>query len=232
LGRSFKVEFDPPLWDTEQKAREVWRMGLISLLFRSPGAFILLVIPLLYSIVIHELAHGWVAYKMGDSTAKWLGRLTLNPLKHLDPIGTLMLFIFGFGWAKPVPVNFNNLHDPRKGLILVSAAGIIANTILAFLALLLLRIFNPAPFGASYIFLYYMAQINIILAAFNLIPIPPLDGSKILMGFSSPQFQYTLARLEPYGFFIIIALLYLNILDPLIALFRWIIIGIISLLLP
>ena len=207
-------------------------MGLINLLFRNPGAFILLIIPLLYSIIFHELAHGWVASKMGDGTAKWLGRLSLNPLKHLDPIGTLMLFFFGFGWAKPVPVNFNNLNDPRKGLILVSAAGIIANTILAFIALFLLRIVNPSPFGAVSTFLIYMAQINIMLAAFNLIPIPPLDGSKILMGFSSAQFQYSLARLEPYGFFIIIGLLYLGILNPLISLFEWIIASIISLLLP
>lgn len=207
-------------------------MGLINLLFRNPGAFILLIIPLLYSIIFHELAHGWVASKMGDSTAKWLGRLSLNPLKHLDPVGTLMLFFFGFGWAKPVPVNFNNLNDPRKGLILVSAAGIVANTILAFIALFLLRILNPSPFGAVSTFLIYMAQINIMLAAFNLIPIPPLDGSKILMGFSSAQFQYSLARLEPYGFFIIIGLLYLGILNPLISLFEWIIASIISLLLP
>lgn len=207
-------------------------MGLISLLFKNPGAFILLVIPLLYSIVLHELAHGWVANKMGDSTARWLGRLSLNPLRHLDPIGTLMLFIFGFGWAKPVPVNFNNLHGFRKGLIFVSAAGIVANTLLAFVSLLLLHLINPTPFGAIYMFLIYMAQINIMLAAFNLIPIPPLDGSKILMGLSSGQFQYSLARLEPYGFFIIIGLLYLGILNPLISLFEWIITGIISLLLP
>jgi len=153
-------------------------------------------------------------------------------MKHLDPIGTLMLFFFGFGWAKPVPVNFNNLNNPRKGLILVSAAGIIANTILAFLALFILRVLNPAPFGAVSTFLVYMAQINIMLAAFNLIPIPPLDGSKNSHGVLLPQFQYSLARLEPYGFFIIIALLYLNILDPLIALFEWIITAIISLLLP
>jgi Zn-dependent protease len=207
-------------------------MGLIRLLFANPGAFILLIIPLTYSIIIHELAHGWVAEKMGDSTARWLGRLSLNPLKHLDPIGTLMLFIFGFGWAKPVPVNFNNLHDPRKGMILVSAAGIVANTLLAFVALFLLRVVNPPPFGVTSTFLIYMAQINIILASFNLIPIPPLDGSKILMGFSSTRFQYTLAQLEPYGFFIIIGLLYLGILDPLITLFQWIITSIISLLLP
>src|SRR4030067_492852 len=207
-------------------------MGLLSLLFRNPAAFILLIIPLLYSIIIHELAHGWVADKMGDSTARWLGRLSLDPRKHLDPIGTLMLFIFGFGWAKPVPVNFNNLYNQRKGMILVSAAGILANTNLAFIALLLLRLLNPAPFGAVATFLIYMAQINIMLAAFNLIPIPPLDGSQILMGFSSPQIQYSLARIEPYGFFIIIGLLYLGILNPLISLFEWIITGIITLFLP
>lgn len=207
-------------------------MGLIGLLFKNPGAFLLLVIPLIYSIVLHELAHGWVADKMGDSTARWFGRLTLNPFKHLDPIGTLMLFIFGFGWAKPVPVNFNNLYDERKGLILVSAAGIVANTMLAFISLLLLQIFNPPPFGPFSMFFVYMAQINIMLAAFNLIPIPPLDGSKILMGFSSYQFRYSLARLEPYGFFIIIGLLYLGILNPLISLFEWIVMGILRIFLP
>jgi Zn-dependent protease len=207
-------------------------MGLIQLLLHNPGAFILLIIPLLYSIILHELAHGWVAEKMGDGTARWLGRLSLNPWKHLDPIGTLMLLMFGFGWAKPVPVNFNNLRDPRKGLILVSAAGIVANICLAFIAFLLLHLVNPAPFGVIYTFLIYMAQINIMLASFNLIPIPPLDGSKILMGFSSAQFQYSLSRLEPYGFFIIIGLLYLGILNPLISFFEWIIISAISLILP
>jgi len=206
-------------------------MGLISLLFRNPGAFILLVIPLMYSIIIHELAHGWVADKMGDSTARWLGRLSLDPRKHLDPIGTLMLFIFGFGWAKPVPVNFDNLRDQRKGLILVSAAGIVANILLAFISLFLLQLLNPAPFGAVSTFLIYMAQVNIMLAAFNLIPLPPLDGSKILMGFAPPQLQYTLARIEPYGFFIILFLLMLNVLDPLISLFERIIISIISIIL-
>ena len=90
-------------------------MGLLNLLFSDPMAFVLVAIPLLYSIILHELAHGWVASKMGDPTARWLGRLTLNPLKHLDPIGTAMLFIFGFGWAKPVPVNFNNLRPLDKG---------------------------------------------------------------------------------------------------------------------
>ena len=207
-------------------------MELLNLLIRDPVTFILLAIPLLYSIILHELAHGWVADKMGDPTAKRLGRLSLNPLRHLDPIGTIMLFLFGFGWAKPVPVNFENLHDRRKGLILVSSAGIAANMALAFLAFLIFRLIAPTPGGMLHTFLYYLAQINIILASFNLIPIPPLDGSKILMGFVSARAQYTLARLEPFGFFIIIGLLYLGALNPLIALFRWIILTLIGILLP
>ncbi len=207
-------------------------MGLISLLFKDPVVFVLVAIPLLYSIIIHELAHGWVAYKMGDPTAKWLGRLSLNPIKHLDPIGTIMLFVFGFGWAKPVPVNFENLRDERKGLIFVSAAGITANIILAFCSFLLLRLLAPSPFGAMSTILFYFAQINIMLASFNLIPIPPLDGSKILMGFLSRRAQYTLERIEPYGMFIIIGLLYIGFLNPLIAFFRQIILGIIGVLIP
>jgi Zn-dependent protease len=207
-------------------------MGLLRLLLNDPISFVLLAFPLLYSVIIHEVAHGWVALKMGDQTAKWLGRLTLDPRKHLDPIGTLMLFVFGFGWAKPVPVNFNNLRDFRKGLIFVSAAGIAANVVLAFLSLLALRYFHPSPFGITSTVLTYLAQINILLASFNLIPIPPLDGSKILMGFASRNFQYSLARLEPYGMFIVIGLLYLGVLDPVVAFFRWLIVGFISLLLP
>jgi len=207
-------------------------MGLINILFKDPFTFILIAIPLLYSIIIHELAHGWVAFKMGDPTAKWLGRLSLNPVKHIDPVGTIMLLVFGFGWAKPVPVNFDNLRDARKGLIFVSAAGIVANIILAFFSLFLLRFFAPSPFTVVSTVLYYFAQINIMLAAFNLIPVPPLDGSKILMGFVSRKFQYTLASIEPYGMFIIIGLLWLGALNPLIAFFRWTILSIINILIP
>lgn len=207
-------------------------MGLLNLLINDPLTFILLAIPLLYSIIIHELAHGWVAYRMGDPTAKMLGRLSLNPLKHLDPIGTLMLFMFGFGWAKPVPVNISNIHDTRKGFILVSSAGVIANMIFAFIAFFLFRLLSPSPGSVPATFLYYLAHINIILASFNLIPIPPLDGSKILMGFAPERFQYYLSRLEPYGLFIIIGLLYFGVLDPLVAFFRWIILFLIGILLP
>jgi Zn-dependent protease len=207
-------------------------MGLLNLLIRDPLTFVLLVIPLVYSIVIHELAHGWVAYRMGDSTAKLLGRLSLNPIRHLDPVGTLMLFIFGFGWAKPVPVNFDNLRDARKGLIFVSSAGIVANMCFAFMAFLVSRILSPASGSVPATFLFYLAHINIVLAAFNLIPIPPLDGSKILMGFLPPRMQYFFSRLEPYGFFIIIGLLFFGALNPLIDFFRWIILTIIRILLP
>ena len=207
-------------------------MGLLNLLLKDPLGFILIAIPLLYSIIFHELAHGWVAYLMGDPTAKSLGRLSLNPLKHLDPMGTIMLFIFGFGWAKPVPVNFNQLRDRHKGMILVSAAGIITNMLLAFSALFLNRLLSLPPSSMFAVLLYYFAQINIILAAFNLIPLPPLDGSKILMGFTSPSVQNFLFRLERYGFVIIIALLYLGVLDPVIRFFQWMILSLIKLLLP
>ncbi len=207
-------------------------MGLLSLLIDNPLAFIIIAIPLLYAIVFHELAHGWVAYRMGDPTAKQMGRLTLNPIKHLDLLGTLMLFIVGFGWAKPVPVNFSRLRDVRKGMILVASAGIIMNMILAFSALFLSSLLSLSVSGMPGQMLFYFAKINIILAAFNLIPIPPLDGSKILLGFAPPNIQAFLLRLERFGFFIVIGLLYLGVLDPVIDFFQWGIVSIIQVLLP
>jgi Zn-dependent protease len=208
------------------------QMGLLNLLVNDPVTFFLLAVPLLYSIIIHELAHGWVAFRMGDPTAKLTGRLTWNPLKHLDPIGTIMLFIFGFGWAKPVPVNFGYIENTRKGLVLISSAGIIANFFLAFFSFFIYRVLSPPPSSPAAQVIFYMAQINIILASFNLIPIPPLDGSKILMGVSSQRFQNALSRLEPYGFFIIIGLLYTGVLDPVIKFFRFLILALIRILLP
>jgi Zn-dependent protease len=207
-------------------------MGLIQLLFRDPLTFVLLVIPLMYSIILHELAHGWVAYRMGDPTAKWLGRLSLDPRKHLDPFGSIALLIFGFGWAKPVPVNFLNLRDLRQGMIFVSAAGITANLILAFVAFLVMRLTQGYDIESLNTLLYFMARVNIMLAAFNLIPIPPLDGSKILMGFLPGEYRYQLERLEPYGLFIILGLLYIGILNPVISLFQNIIIYVIQLFIP
>ncbi len=206
-------------------------MGLLNLLLQNPVVFFMLAVPILYSIIIHELAHGWVADRMGDPTARLSGRLSLNPLKHLDPVGTLMLLFFGFGWAKPVPINLSNIRDQRKGLIMVSAAGIVANIFLAFAALLGWQLLSPSGSVETKLILYYTAQINIILASFNLIPIPPLDGSKILMGFMPSQLQYSFSRLEPYGFFIIIGLLYIGALDPVITFFRGLILSLISMLL-
>jgi Zn-dependent protease len=206
-------------------------MGLLNLLLKDPLGFIIIAIPLLYSIIFHELAHGWVAWRMGDPTARSLGRLSLNPLKHLDPMGTIMLFLFGFGWAKPVPVNFNQLRDRRMGMILVSSAGIITNMLLAFCALFLYRLLSLPPSSIPAQLLYYFARINIILAAFNLIPLPPLDGSKILMGFASSSVRNFLSRFERYGFFIIIALLYSGVLTPIIRFFEWMILLLIKLLL-
>jgi Zn-dependent protease len=212
-------------------------MGLIQLLLRDPLSFVLLAIPLLYSIIIHELAHGWVAYQMGDPTAKRLGRLSLDPRRHIDPIGTLMLFLFGFGWAKPVPVNFANLRDLRKGLIFVSSAGITANIMLAFLSFFMLRLVSPLSLESLDIMLFYTGRINIVLALFNLIPIPPLDGSKILMGFATGRLRHELLRLEPYGMFMIMGLFglfYLRVisLNSLIDFFQSIILGTIKLFLP
>ena len=146
-------------------------MGLLSLLLRNPAAFILLVIPLLYSVIFHELAHGLVASWFGDDTAKNAGRLSLNPMSHLDPIGTLMLFVVGFGWAKPVPVDYYRLNHTRFGLIAVSLAGCATNILLAMAAIFLLQF----PFiNSDSLFLSILtivARINIILGAFNLIPI-------------------------------------------------------------
>ena len=172
-------------------------MGLLNLLVNDPLTFLFwryrFSIP---SSSMNWPTAGWLI-AWGIRRPNTLGRLTLNPLKHLDPIGTAMLFIFGFGWAKPVPVNFNRLGHTRLGLILVSSAGIVANMIFAFLAVLLLRLLSPSPSGSIGQLLYYLAQINIMLASFNLIPIPPLDGSKILMGFLPERLQYALSRLEP-----------------------------------
>ena len=208
-------------------------MGLINLLLQDPLAFVILSVLLLYSIIFHELAHGWVALRMGDATAKWLGRLTLNPIKHLDIIGTLMLLIVGFGWAKPVPDNMENIpiEKRRRGLILVSAAGVTANMIIAFIAMLLLKLlpFDPSVMAPQ--ILYWLAKINIMLAAFNLIPIPPLDGSKILMGFTPESFNRVLYQIEPFGFFIVLGLLFLGVLNPVINLFQYIIMAAISVLL-
>lgn len=191
-------------------------MGLASLLFKDPIAFSLLAIPLLYSVILHEISHGWVAYLFGDDTARRTGRLSLNPLVHLDPIGTLALFLVGFGWAKPVPIVYSNLRNFRLGLICVSLAGCVTNIIIATLSILLLQFQIITANPMATIVLLVMAKINIILGAFNLIPIPPLDGSRILYGILPEKAQGALAKIEPYSLLILFALLFTGILNPVI----------------
>jgi Zn-dependent protease len=191
-------------------------MGLVSLLFSNPVLFLALALLLLYSIIAHEVAHGWVAYLFGDDTAMRYGRLTLNPLPHIDPLGALMLFVVGFGWARPVPVNYSALKNTRLGLLCVALAGCFTNILIAAIAIFLLQFGLVHANSVLSLLLPIVIKINIILGAFNLIPIPPLDGSKILMSFLPRGAQEKFARLEPYGFFILIALLFTGLLNPVI----------------
>ena len=173
----------------------------------------------LLAITLHELAHGYVAYCLGDNTAKAAGRLTLNPLAHLDPIGALMMLIAGFGWAKPVPVNpFFFKGNRTKGMMLVSLAGPLVNLIVAYIAYLIFVLGNGFFDNAFMnLFLRTCVTLNIYLAVFNLIPIPPLDGSKILAGFLPKQTAFKfLSTMEQYGFLILMVLILLNITDLII----------------
>lgn len=176
--------------------------------------------PLLFAITVHETAHGWVASKLGDQTAKWLGRLSLNPAKHIDPVGTIIvpiiLFALGgfmFGWAKPVPVNWQNLKNPQRDMALVAVAGPMANLLMAILWALVAKLAAPFHFQA----LFYMSTVgimmNIVLMVLNLIPIPPLDGSRVIASFMSPSLANKFKQLETFGFFILIILLATGILS-------------------
>jgi len=194
-----------------------------------PEFLALSIVVLLFSVILHEVMHGFVARMFGDLTAERAGRLTLNPIPHIDPMGTILLpgllLLTGapilFGWAKPVPVNPLNFSSLRKGELLVSAAGILANLGLAILAAVIYHILQALPqtfppiMGAV---LRFTVMINLILGIFNLFPIPPLDGSKILLS----QLPYNLARsyerLEPYGFIILLILLVSGILQTLMGL--------------
>ena len=176
-----------------------------------PQIIILLIPALVFSLSFHEFAHAWMAYRLGDNTAARLGRLTLNPMSHLDPVGSLALLLMGFGWAKPVPVDSRYLENPKKDMVKVAAAGPISNIILAVVAALALRLLFSTDLLTDNIktFFIIFMQINITLAVFNLLPVSPLDGSQILTPFLEKYFGSDVVwKMQIYGprflFFIII----------------------------
>ena len=197
---------------------------------------------ILIALSVHECAHAWAAYKLGDSTAKNFGRMTINPLKHLDPLGVLCMIVAGFGWARPVPVNSRNLRNPKKDMVLISLAGPASNIILAFIGLLILRILQvlvlPAlsaaaigTFGVDAIamllqFLMLFCMLNAGLAIFNLLPIPPLDGSHLLALILPSRIYFKYVQYERYISFALVLLLVFNVLDiPLLFLRSYLLMG-------
>lgn len=186
-------------------------------------------LPVIFAITLHEAAHGWMAEKLGDKTARMLGRVTLNPIKHIDPIGTILvpglLFFFGgflFGWAKAVPVTMHNLRNPKRDMAWVALAGPIANLIMAILWAIVLKVGYLLLEGSPDIgrFMIYSGiagvSINIILMVLNLLPIPPLDGSRILSAFLPRKWAWQYNKIEPFGLFILFGLLILGFLGPLL----------------
>lgn len=190
----------------------------------------IMLVPALMAITCHEVSHGFVADRLGDRTARFMGRLTLNPLKHLDIFGTLMIFLVGIGWAKPVPVNFHNLKNPKRDMIWVAGAGPVTNFVLALVSALVMR--GLAALGTGFpdgspvqtfldpliLMAAFSVYINLLLCIFNLIPVPPLDGGRVAVGLLPHRQAEMLARVEPYGMIIIILLVFFtNIFSTVIS---------------
>jgi Zn-dependent protease len=188
---------------------------------------------ILFALTIHEFSHGYVAWRLGDPTAKMMGRLTLNPLKHLDPIGTIALFLFGFGWAKPVPIDPRNFQHPTRDMAISSLAGPAANLLTAAVSGLVLRAFYLFPVGEFALRITWPFLVfNLVLCFFNLLPIPPLDGSRLLYHLLPPNLAAGFARLERYGFIILIGIMLVSDLAgiPLLQLYITPLIRVFSLL--
>ena len=179
---------------------------LIQLLFDNPVLFILLSLCLVLSLTVHEYAHALAAHKLGDDTAKYLGRLSLNPAKHLDPLGTLLLLTLGFGWGRPVPFNPNNLKNPREGGAIISFAGPLSNLILSGMFALLFHLIGP-NLEILALFFYFMVYYNLLLAFFNLLPFHPLDGFKVVFGLLPRNLALQWMQMEQFGLIILIVLL-------------------------
>ncbi len=186
-------------------------------------------LPVIFAITVHEVAHGWVAMKLGDRTAQMMGRLTLNPIKHIDPIGTilipgllLMMGGFMFGWAKPVPVTFQNLNHPKKDMAWVAIAGPAANFIMAIIWALVAKLgltilSSGIAMGEPMLYMGVAGVlINTMLMVLNLLPLPPLDGGRILVSWLPGPLAWQVSRIEPYGFFILVGLIYFGILSMIL----------------
>jgi Zn-dependent protease len=185
---------------------------LINTLTESPEIFLVVILAVIYALTVHEFSHAWAATLLGDNTAKFSGRLTLNPLAHMEIFGTIMLVIAGFGWGKPVPVNLYNLKWRRWGGAAVSLAGPLSNFISVFIFIIIFSVIAPSfgPSNLLVIFLSFLIFINLILGVFNLIPIPPLDGSKILFAILPDSFDEFKRKFTINGPFILIALIILD----------------------
>jgi Zn-dependent protease len=189
---------------------------LLNLIRTDPATLVALVIAMLVGLTIHEASHAWVANRLGDDTAKRAGRLTLNPLRHLDPIGAIMVFLVGFGWAKPVPVDPRQLrHGPRLGMAMVAAAGPLSNLLIAVAVALLwrLRILAGMPAWAP-LLVSVMVSLNVALLLFNLIPVAPLDGNSVLNGVVGGTVAAALTPLRTYGPMILIGLIFIGYFVP------------------
>lgn len=191
---------------------------MIQLLFQNPILFLLISVSLIISISIHEFSHAFVANYLGDSTAKNMGRLTINPKAHLDPVGTLFLLFVGFGWGRPVPFNPLNLKSPRRDAALISLAGPMSNLILAVILSLSSRLFFAG--GLVWTFLYFLVLYNLMLGFFNLIPLGPLDGNKIVFGFLPNKLAIQWIEFQRYSMYVLLIMIVFGftekILGPLV----------------